>query len=244
MAFGSRSRPAGEDANWLVNRPIRILVPFRHQPLGPFKCGLTKCLEARILSLRVKAASLFDQRESLLSRRVEWCISCFRRPLRADGGGTEVLVITGVTAITMDNRRRVIGDAVITVEGKRITAVSKGETPASRFPGAEVIDGQGMVALPGLIDTHAHADQSILRGTTDDLGWIPFLADWIGPYLRRRSPADTVAAYRLSALEMVKSGTTCFVSPNFDPNDDVEALEAALDGIGLRPTGSPRRASL
>jgi cytosine/adenosine deaminase-related metal-dependent hydrolase len=145
-----------------------------------------------------------------------------------------VLVIAGVTAVTMDDRRRVIGDAAIVVEGERIAAVGKADALVGRYPAAELVDGAGMVAIPGLIDTHAHADQSILRGTTDDLGWVPFLRDWIDPYLQRRDRADTVAAYRLSCLEMVKSGTTCFVSPNFDPNDDLEALEAALGGLGLR----------
>src|SRR5205823_1025519 len=87
---------------------------------------------------------------------------------------------------------------------------------------------------PGLIDTHAHADQSILRGTTDDLHWIPFLRDWIDPYLRKRDQADTLAAYRLSVLEMVKGGTTCFVSPNVDPTDDIAGLVEVTGEIGVR----------
>ena len=33
---------------------------------------------------------------------------------------------------------------------------------------------------------------------TDDLGWIPFLAEWIDPYLSRRDPEVAVAAYRLT----------------------------------------------
>ncbi|HLY82784.1 MAG TPA: amidohydrolase [Acidimicrobiales bacterium] len=145
-----------------------------------------------------------------------------------------MLLISDVTAITMDEGRRVIGEAAIAIDGERIVAVDKVAALATRYQAAEVIDGRGMVAIPGLIDTHAHADQSILRGTTDDLHWIPFLRDWIDPYLQRRDPADTVAAYRLSALEMVRSGTTCFLSPNFDPNDDLDTLSEALGEIGLR----------
>jgi cytosine/adenosine deaminase-related metal-dependent hydrolase len=145
-----------------------------------------------------------------------------------------VKLITDVTVITMDDQRRVITDAAIAIDGRRITAVDKSVALAARYPGAELLGGGGMVAIPGLIDTHAHADQSILRGTTDDLHWIPFLRDWIDPFLRQRHPSDTIAAYRLSALEMIKSGTTCFVSPNVDPTDDLHGLAGALGPLGLR----------
>jgi cytosine/adenosine deaminase-related metal-dependent hydrolase len=144
------------------------------------------------------------------------------------------VLITGVTAITMDERRRVISDAAIAVEGTRIVAVDKTALLTDRYEGADHIDGRGMVAIPGLVDTHGHADQSILRGTTDDLHWIPFLRDWIDPYLQHRDVADTVAAYRLSGVEMIRSGTTCFLSPNVDPRDDLEQLTEAIAGLGLR----------
>jgi 5-methylthioadenosine/S-adenosylhomocysteine deaminase len=145
-----------------------------------------------------------------------------------------VLLIAPVTAITVDSERRVIADAGIVVAGTRIEAVGKAADLAARYPLAHRLDGRGMVAIPGLVDTHAHADQSLLRGTTDDLHWVPFLRDWIDPWLRRRTLDDLLAAYRLSMLEMVRSGTTCFLSPNVDPTDDLEALTGAICEAGIR----------
>lgn len=145
-----------------------------------------------------------------------------------------VLVIADVVAITMDPDRRVVGGAAIAVDGGRIVWVGKAEEVEARFPDAERLVGRGMVALPGLIDAHCHADQSLLRGRTDDLGWVPFLRDWIDPYLALRQPATTIAAYQLSMLEMIRSGTTCFVSPNVDPSDDWDALIASIELFGLR----------
>ncbi len=145
-----------------------------------------------------------------------------------------MLVIAAVLAITMDPDRRVIGNAAIAVDGGRIVAVGKAEEVVARFPDAGRLAGRGMVALPGLIDAHCHADQSLLRGRTDDLEWVPFLRDWIDPYLARRRPATTVAAYQLSMLEMIRSGTTCFVSPNVDPDDDWDALVATIERFGVR----------
>jgi len=145
-----------------------------------------------------------------------------------------VLVVTDVTAVTMDADRRVIADAAITIDGTRIVAVGKATDLVDHHPDAERVEGRGMLALPGFVDAHAHADQSLLRGRTDDLPWIPFITDYVTPYLTRRDPAVAVAAYRLAMLEMIRSGTTCFVSPNVDPRDDLDALTTAIDTMGVR----------
>jgi 5-methylthioadenosine/S-adenosylhomocysteine deaminase len=145
-----------------------------------------------------------------------------------------MLLIGPVTAITMDPERRVIGDAAIAIDGPFIAAVGKASDLWARFPDASRLDGRGRLALPGLIDAHSHADQSLLRGTTDDVGWVPFLRDWIDPWLQQRRPAELLAAYRLSLLEMVHAGTTCFLSPNVDPTDDLAALADVIGSSGLR----------
>jgi cytosine/adenosine deaminase-related metal-dependent hydrolase len=145
-----------------------------------------------------------------------------------------VLLVTDVTTVTMDLERRVVHDAAVAIDGARIAAVGKATDLATRYPGADVLDGRGMLAVPGLVDAHAHADQSLLRGWTDDLTWVPFLAEWIDPYLRERDPAVAIAAYRLTMLEMLCSGTTCFVSPNVDPRDDLDGLVGAIEEMGLR----------
>ncbi len=144
-------------------------------------------------------------------------------------------LIKNATVVTMDARRRILIDAAIVIEGQSITAV--GKLPALGVAEAacdEVFDAAGMVALPGLIDTHCHADQSLLRGLGDQQHWIPFLDDIIDPWLTRRDPADGVLANRLAMVEMLRAGTTCFVSPNVDPRDDYAALAAAVGEVGIR----------
>lgn len=88
-----------------------------------------------------------------------------------------MLVICNVTAVTMDDRRRIIGDAGIAIDGQKIAAVDSAENIRKRYPDADLLDGAGMIAIPGLIDTHAHADQSLLRGLGDNMHWMPFLDD-------------------------------------------------------------------
>jgi cytosine/adenosine deaminase-related metal-dependent hydrolase len=142
-------------------------------------------------------------------------------------------LITNATVVTMDERRRILTDGAIVVQDHSIVDLGK----ASRFAAGtydHVFDATGMVALPGLIDTHAHADQSLLRGLGDQHHWIPFLDNIIDPWLTRRDPADGVLANTLAMVEMLRSGTTCFVSPNVDPRDDYEALTSCIDRLGIR----------
>lgn len=133
----------------------------------------------------------------------------------------------------MDETRRIITDGVIAYEGSKLVAVDK-EASVTLPDDAEIFDGGGKVALPGLIDTHAHADQSLLRGLGDNLHWIPFLDDVIDPWLMRRDPMDGVLANQLSIIEMLKNGTTCFVSPNVDPRDDFQTLTNSIGELGIR----------
>ena len=141
--------------------------------------------------------------------------------------------VRNITAVTMDSKRRILSDAVILFDNGILSAIEKAEAidlPAD----CEVIDGNGCIAMPGLIDTHAHADQSLLRGLGDGLHWMPFLDDVIDPWLLRRDPADAVLANQLSMIEMLKNGTTCFVSPNVDPSDDFASLTESVGRLGIR----------
>lgn len=145
-----------------------------------------------------------------------------------------MMIISNVTAVTVDPQRRILAGAAIAVDGERIAAIGTDAEIRALYPGAEILDGRGMVAIPGLIDTHAHADQSLLRGLGDRMHWHPFLDRVISPYLATRDPADGVLANTLSMVEMVKSGTTCFVSPNADPRDNYAALTSVVSDVGIR----------
>ena len=145
-----------------------------------------------------------------------------------------MLLIENVTAVTMDDRRRIIADAGIVIDNDRIVAIGPLQALDSSFASAARLDASGLTAIPGLIDTHAHADQSLLRGLGDKLHWMPFLDDVIDPWLAGREPEDGVLANALSMIEMVRSGTTCFVSPNVDPRDDYAELTKAIGNLGMR----------
>ncbi len=134
----------------------------------------------------------------------------------------------------MDEQRRILTDAAIAIDQQEILSVGTSELLATQYANADRLDGKGMVAIPGLIDAHCHADQSLLRGLGDKMHWIPFIDDVVEPYLATRDPSDGVLANTLAMTEMLRGGTTCFVSPNVDPRDDFEALTGAVGRLGIR----------
>jgi len=124
--------------------------------------------------------------------------------------------------------------AAIAVDGERIAEVGKSADVLARHPGADRIDGRGMVAIPGLVDAHIHTPQTLLRGAADDIPWRPFLEEHIWPLQGRYEPGDALASMRLSLLEMVKSGTTCFVDPLVHSRYGIDGLAEAVLGFGMR----------
>ena len=145
-----------------------------------------------------------------------------------------MLLIDNLTIVTMNEQRQILTDAAIVIDQKRILAVGKSEVLCAQYAVAQRQDGNGMVAIPGLIDAHCHADQSLLRGLGDKMHWIPFLDDVIEPYLATRDPDDGVLANTLAMLEMLRGGTTCFVSPNVDPRDKYAELTGVIGQLGMR----------
>ncbi|MFO1079221.1 MAG: amidohydrolase family protein [Reyranellaceae bacterium] len=139
------------------------------------------------------------------------------------------IVIRGAEVVTMDAALGDLPAADILIEDGRIAAVG----PSLVADGAEVIDGGGRIALPGIIDAHTCLWQTVLRGFVPDL--------WPGTYyskflpLRRRFTADdNYAAAWVGAWEMLSYGTTTVV----DYCHDIRAPGYADASIrALRETG-------
>ena len=74
-------------------------------------------------------------------------------------------LIKNITAVTMDDEKQIFTDAFIGIKDGKITYVGT-KLPAE--PAETVIDGQGRIAMPGLVNTHSHAAMSLMRGYADD----------------------------------------------------------------------------
>lgn len=121
-----------------------------------------------------------------------------RRP-----GRQRDLLVQGATVLTMDPDLGDLTDADIHVADGRIAAVG----PSLSAPGAKRMDARGMIAIPGLVETHWHMWTGIAKATTtggQSGGYLSLLRD-LGPAYR---PEDTYAAVALSLAEAASSGIT------------------------------------
>jgi 5-methylthioadenosine/S-adenosylhomocysteine deaminase len=112
-------------------------------------------------------------------------------------------LIQGAYVMTMERDVGDIADGSVHVKDGEIVAVGKG----IKAPGAQVIDGRGTIVLPGLVETHWHMWNTLLRsmsGDKPDFGYFRTTAA-IG---RAFQPDDMYKGTRLAAAEAVHSGIT------------------------------------
>jgi cytosine/adenosine deaminase-related metal-dependent hydrolase len=141
--------------------------------------------------------------------------------------------ISGGAIITMDSNRRVIRDGVVDVEGSRIVEVAQPDEAGRSHPEFE-IDAKGMVVLPGLVDTHIHLAQALIRGCADDTSLIDWLQKFVWPLQGNFEPADGKASAELCMLEMVKSGTTSFLETLLHSRYGFDGIAASVQKSGMR----------
>jgi len=133
----------------------------------------------------------------------------------------------------MDPRRRVIEGGSILVEGERIAEIVGPEfKPNGRAQ--KRISAKGMVAIPGLIDTHVHLAQSLLRGCADDLSLVAWLRERVWPIQGSFTEDDGRVSAELSMLEMVKSGTTSFVGVDVVSRYGFDGIAETVARAGMR----------
>lgn len=102
--------------------------------------------------------------------------------------------------------------------------------PALGVEADQVMEGEGMVAMPGLINAHQHTPMSLLRGFSDDLKLMDWLERKMLPAEANMTPEDMYWGAKLSMAEMIKSGTTAFA----DMYIHMDEIAAAVDEAGMR----------
>jgi 5-methylthioadenosine/S-adenosylhomocysteine deaminase len=106
-----------------------------------------------------------------------------------------------------------------------IGAIGEGIRRDHREEAGLVIDGDGAIALPGLVNTHTHAAMSLLRGYADDMILQDWLSRKIWPLEAHLTPPDVYWGTKLACLEMIRTGTTAF-------NDMYFMMEEAARAVG------------
>ena len=146
------------------------------------------------------------------------------------------LIIAGDYVVTMEGNAEVVKDGAVVVDDGMIVAVGRYDELATRYHARQVIDGDGRVVLPGLINGHTHAAMTLLRGIADDRELIDWLNNYIFPTERRFVDAEFVrVGTELACWEMIRGGTTTFVDMYYFP----DSVARAVERCGLRVLVGP-----
>ncbi len=145
--------------------------------------------------------------------------------------GRGELVVRGAYVLTMDPALGDFERGDVHVRDGEIVAVGA----AVAAPGAEVIDGRDMIALPGLIDTHWHLWNSQMRNLVyegPDLGYFAWAMRLGVAY----TPDDTYRGVHLGVAEAINSGVTTVHdwAHNVRSPADADADLQALADTGIR----------
>ena len=136
-------------------------------------------------------------------------------------------IIHNAHIITMNPELDIIPQGNILIENGKIRYIGR-ECP--NHSDAEYTDAEGMFVLPGFVNTHTHVPMTMFRGYADDLPLQQWLNEHIFPAETRFvNPENVRIAARLTFIEMIKSGTTCFNDMYFF--EDIIAEEAQKAGI-------------
>ncbi len=95
----------------------------------------------------------------------------------------------------------------ILIEGKRIEKIGR-DLPCNRSD--EILDGRGMLAVPGLINSHTHLAMTLFRGYADDMALMPWLTEKIWPLEAKLTSEDIKWGVKLGCLELIRFGITCY----------------------------------
>lgn len=142
-------------------------------------------------------------------------------------------LISGPAIVTVDAQRRVFAEGFIAIDQGVILEVGPAAA-ANRYDAAQTIASQGMIAMPGLINCHMHLAQVIMRGINDNVEVMDKLIRYIWPVQGHFDEADALASSQLALLEMIKSGTTAFISTGLHPRYGIDAIAESIVAAGMR----------
>ena len=135
-------------------------------------------------------------------------------------------LFSNVTVVTMDEELRVLFSAFVGVTDGKISYLSR---KAPQEQPKKIINGEGMVLMPGLINCHTHLAMSPLRGYADDVELSTWLNDYIFPREDRLDGRCVKAATLLSLAECLRFGTTSVSDMYYFCDEIAEAV--AQSGI-------------
>jgi len=153
------------------------------------------------------------------------------------------LLIVGADIVSLDKTGTVIRNGSIAIKKNLIHWIGKDSEALNKFETSNTINGSGMIAMPGLIDTHVHSAQHLLRGKIAEIARrkkirIPIWKNYYIPFEALLEPEDVYLSALACYANMISVGTTCFAEAGGPHPDEMgkAALKANIRGFLAKST--------
>jgi 5-methylthioadenosine/S-adenosylhomocysteine deaminase len=146
---------------------------------------------------------------------------------------TADLLLINAVVLTMDEQYTYYEPGAVAVQGDAIALVGPEADLRAQVTAREVIDCQGKVLMPGLVNAHTHVPMTLLRGLADDLRLDVWLLGYMMPVEREFvSPEFVRLGTKLACAELIRSGVTMFNDMYYFEEDVAKATtEAGLRAV-------------
>jgi len=124
-------------------------------------------------------------------------------------------LITGVTAITLDDNNLILPHINIALEDENIVAMGEDVCDFLPLSTDAVVDGEELLALPAFFNAHTHAAMTLERGWAEDLPFERWLNEKIWAAESALEEEDVYWGAALAAAEMIRSGCVGFADHYF-----------------------------
>jgi cytosine/adenosine deaminase-related metal-dependent hydrolase len=151
------------------------------------------------------------------------------------------LLIKNANIISMDPITGDIERGDILIKNDEIVSIGKGLSAAN----AEVINAEGNIVIPGIVNAHTHTWQTALRGVTSNWTLLEYFKNMHAGLATNFAPDDIYIANLMGSLNQINCGTTtlgdwCHNNPT--PAHTDRGIDGLIDS-GIRAVffhGSPK----
>jgi 5-methylthioadenosine/S-adenosylhomocysteine deaminase len=136
----------------------------------------------------------------------------------------------------MSERREVLERASVCVEKDRIVAMGTRQDLQRRYAAAEIVECKGRIVMPGMVNTHTHLFQPLLKGLGDDMALKRWFTCMTGPSGVHLTSEDAHSAALHGCVESIRSGVTTLVDFMYVHTRPgmIQSVVEAYDATGMR----------